>query len=160
MRTRGFVLLCVVTALTLGGCSERVVATANDTVLIIAEDIDRTAAIPTASLHYLLATPMPISDEAEDAQNLVRSMRYEAVFDCARRAWGSRVHELTMADGRVTATRTPEPRYEPFAKGSTGELAFLAVCDPAFATAHSTRRPRRSIEKDYLGRTGQGRPGD
>lgn len=139
-------------ALLLASCSERVIVAANDEILVVAENLQHSETRSTAELHYLLARPAPLSDAPEDAGSLVTAMRYEAVFDCTTGAWGSQVHDVVLADGRTISDRTPEPRLERPSQGSLGEEALKSVCDPAQRAARATRRPRASIEKDYLAR--------
>ena len=142
--------------LLLAACSERVVAVANDQVLIVVEDIDQGATPRRAEVHYLLARPAPLSDEAEDAGKLVSRMRYEAIFDCETGARGDHLHELVLADGQVISNATPRPAMERPSPGSIGESALKAVCDPAFRTSHVSRRPLSAIQKSYLEANGGG----
>lgn len=139
-------------ALLLAGCSERVIATANDHVLVVAENLKHSEARSTAELYYLLARPTPLSDAPEDAGALVTSMRYEAVFDCESGAWGSQVHDVILADGRTISDKTPEPNLVKPSAGSVGEDVLTSVCDSARRATRATRRARASIEKDYLAR--------
>lgn len=141
----------LVGVIALGGCSERVIATANDEVLVVVEDIQRDGPVATATVHYVMASPQPLSDDAAPAERVVR-MRYEARFDCSRLLWGEQVQELTMIDGRVLTNGTPEPVFRKPSPGSVGESALSAVCDRDFYSMRGSRRPLRSIEKDYLDR--------
>jgi hypothetical protein len=136
-------------ALALGSCSERVIATANDEMLVVVEDIQRDAPLATASIHYVMASPQPLSNDAGPAERVVR-MRQEARFDCDRLRWGERVQELTMLDGQVLTYETPNPVLQTPSSGSIGESAMKAVCDQGFYSTRGSRRPLRSIEKDYL----------
>ena len=153
MRLAALLSSSLVSALLLGGCSERVIATANEDVLVVVEAVQRGTPLATATVHYLMASPQPLSDDGPATERVVR-MRYEAEFDCSRLTWGERVQELTMVDGQVLTNRTPDPVLERPSPGSVGESALKAVCDPDFHGTHGTRRPLRSIEKDYLERMG------
>jgi len=153
MRLARLLLPGLVAALALGGCSERIIASANDEVLVVVEDVRRQAPLATATVHYVIARPQPLSDDAPAAERVMR-MRYEAEFDCSGLAWGERVQELTMVGGQVLTNQTPEPVLRRPSSGSVGESALKAVCDPDFYGTRGSRRPLRSIEKDYLERMG------
>jgi hypothetical protein len=143
----------LVLAALLSGCSERVIATANDDLLIVVEDIERSTPLATATVHYVMSSPQPLSGDSGPAGRVVR-MRQEGRFDCAGRRWGESLQELTMLDGQTLTNQTPEPVLRAASSGSIGESALRAVCDQAFYGARASRRPLRSIEKDYLKRAG------
>lgn len=142
----------IAASLLLASCSERVIATVNDDVLVVAEKVKHSQARSTAELYYVLARPAPLSDAPEDADSLVTSMRYEAVFDCGAGVWGSQVHDVILADGRTISDRTSEPNLVKPSAGSVGEDVLMSVCDPAQRSTRATRRARASIEKDFLAR--------
>ncbi len=143
----------VVFALLLAGCSERVIATANDDMLIVVEDIERATPLATATVHYVMSSPRPLADDSGPDERVVR-MRKEGRFDCAGSRWGESLQELTLLDGQTLTTRTPEPALRAASSGSIGESALKAVCDQNFYGARASRRSLRSIEKDYLERMG------
>jgi hypothetical protein len=132
----------------LGACSERVIASAGDDVLVVIENIERGPPTSTADVHYVFARPQAMSDEA-GAPRAIR-MRYEASFDCTRRAWGHHLQELTLANGESVTSRKPEPDLQSPSPDSIGASVLRAVCDPDFYGSRATKRPLKSIERDYL----------
>jgi hypothetical protein len=155
MRPAPLLSASLAAGLLLVGCSERVIATVNDDMLIVVDDIDRATPLATATVHYVMSRPQPLSDDAGPDERVVR-MRQEGRFDCAGHRWGETLQELTLLDGRTLTNRSPQPVLRAPSSGSIGESALKAVCDQDFYGSHASRRPLRSIEKDYLERTGDG----
>ncbi len=132
-------------AIALGACSERHVAAANETALIVVENVERKGDVGTAEIFYTFAEPPALDQGATD--KAVR-MRYEVEFDCRAKAWGERLQEMTMADGRSFTNRYPVARLTQRVQGTLGGSIQAALCGTGRDT--STRRPRRAIEKSYL----------
>jgi len=139
-------------ALLLAGCSERVIATANDEMLVVVDDIERATPLASATVHYVMSAPQPLSNDSGPEERVVR-MRKEGRFDCTGRRWGETFQELTMADSRTLTTRRPRPALRAPSSGSIGEYALKAVCDQEFYGSRVSRRAMVSIVEDYLKRT-------
>jgi hypothetical protein len=135
----------------MGGCSDRVIAAANDDVLVVVDDIETATPVSRATVHYVLARPQPLSDDAAPT-GLVARMRYEAEFNCADMSRADRVHETTMVNGQTITNRVPVSNFKPASPDSLGATVIRSVCEPAFREDNKTGRPLRSIERDYLGR--------
>lgn len=135
----------------LAGCSERYVTTANETVLVVVDDVRDNARLKTAQVHFTFAKPQPLNETGSEQ---VVAMRYEAAFDCGRQTWGKSAQHTTMQSGQITSLQSPTVTLEAATPGSLGASVVAAVCDPA---ARSTRRLLPAIQKDYLKRMA-GRP--
>lgn len=138
----------------LAGCGEvgddRYVATANDDVLVVLEDVARGdgGALSTATVHYILAAPQPL-EEGQAAGRKVQRMTYQSGFDCSQKTWGSMSRSYTFEDGRTLNETESATALRPAAPDSVAGHIIATVCDPATAQAARNQRSLETLEQRY-----------
>lgn len=145
MTKRGVAALGI--AASLAGCSERYIVAADDEVLVVVDGLKTGGDESEATVHYVLARPQALS-EADGAR--VVAMDYKARFRCSDGAWGHSAQTLTTEAGETVSNTQPQPAMETPTVGSLAAHVVSAVCDPAVRAEAATRRPLKSITRDYL----------
>lgn len=133
-----------------GASGERYVATANENLLVVVEDVVRGhgGAPSTATVHYILAAPQPLEEE-QDGGRLVQRMTYKSQFDCDANAWGSGSRSYTFEDGGTVEATEPVAALQSAAPESVAGHIVATVCDPAISRAAGSRRSVEELEKRY-----------
>lgn len=147
-------LLIGLSFLALVGCGEasgdRYVATANDNILVVLEDVvrDDGGSLSTATVHYILAAPQPL-EEGRAAGRQVQRMTYKSQFDCPQRTWGSISRSYTFEDGGTLSETESATALQPAEPDSVAGQIIATVCDPATAQAARNHRSLESLEQRY-----------
>lgn len=147
-------ILIGLSGLALVGCGEaggnRYVATANDDILVVLEDVVRGdgSSLSTATVHYILAAPQPL-EEGEPAGRHVQRMTYKSQFDCSEKTWGSISRSYMFEDGGTVSETESATGLQPAAPDSVADHIIATVCDPATAQSARNRRSLESLEQRY-----------